>query len=507
LPGDSTLPVFIFNLIIMKTRYYIIIMTLLLAASVSAQDQTQAFRFSQYYPIGTARFQAMGGAFGAVGGDFTAASQNPAGLGLYRGSEFTITPSFTINNSTSNYQGNTSRDNVNNFSIGNLGLVSSYKTGRNNGLIGTTLSFGYNALNNFHSTTLIQGINENSSLLDNFAWHANNSNSLDIFYEELAHAAALLPLDTVAGTYWHDLEPDLSIGYDGYGEEQRRIVDRRGYVGEYVASAAMNFGHKLYLGGTFGLHAVRFYEDVYHTETDVDDLSPVFDSFRFGEYNSTRGYGYVFKIGMIYKPIHMLRIGASFHAPVVYNLTDDKFTDLNTYWDTNTGWEDGYESSGLFSKEYTLRTPYRASLSAAVVVGKFGLISAEYEYVDYSSADMDSPGYDFVDENIAISRDFGAAHNVMAGAELRVASTYFRAGVQYYMNPFTDDRNGSEIMVYSGGIGFRGNPVFLDLSYSLTTSSELYGLYQYAPEFEDGFERSFNDYNRSNIMLTLGYKF
>jgi long-subunit fatty acid transport protein len=482
-------------------------MTLLLTASVAAQDQSQAFRFSQYYPIGTARFQSMGGAFGAVGGDFSAASLNPAGLGLYRGSEFTITPSFNINNSTSHYLGSTSSDNVNNFSIGNLGLVSSYTTGRNNGLVGTTFAFGYNALNNFHSTTIMQGVNEQSSLLDNFAWYANNSSSLDIFYEDLAHSAGLMPLDTVSNTYWHFLEPYDAIGYEGYGQEQRRIVERRGYVGEYVASAALNIGHKLYLGGTFGLHAVRFYEDIYHSETDVQDEEPEFSSFRFGEYNTTRGYGYVFKVGFIFKPVHMIRIGASFHAPVVYKLTDDKFTDLYTYWDTNSGLEDGYVSSGMFSKEYTVRTPYRASLSTAVVLGKLGLVSAEYEYVDYSSADMDSPGYDFVDENIAISRDFGKAHNIKAGAELRLNNTYFRAGMQYYMNPFTDERNGSDIMVYSGGIGFRGNPVFVDLSYSLTTSSELYGLYQHSPEFEDGFERSFNDYNRSNIMLTLGYKF
>lgn len=491
----------------MKIRYYMMISVLLLAVSVSAQDQTQAIRFSQFFPVGTARYQALGGAFGAVGGDFTAASQNPAGLGLYRGSEFTITPTFSINNSTASYLGNSSRDNVNNLTIGNLGLVNSYKTGRDVGLVSATLAFGYNALNNFYTTTTMQGINNNSSLLDNFTWYANNSSSLDIFYEDLAHTTALMPYDTINNTYWHYLEPYDEIGYEGYGEDQRRTIERTGFVGEYVASAALNFGHKLYLGGTFGLHAVRFYEDIYHQETDTRDLEPDFSSFQFAEYNTTRGYGYVFKIGMIFKPVQMLRIGASFHAPVVYKLTDDKFTELDAYWDANSGIDDGYASSGLFSKEYTLRTPYRASLSTAVVLGKLGMVSAEYEYVDYSSADMDSPGYDFIDENIAISEDFGRAHNLRAGAELRLGSSYFRAGVQYYMNPFTDDRNGSDIMVYSGGIGFRGNPVFVDLAYSLTTSSELYGLYMHSPQFENGFERSVNDYNRSNIMLTLGYKF
>lgn len=478
-----------------------------LAASLHAQDQSQAIRFSQLNPIGTARYTAMGGAFGAVGGDFTSASQNPAGLGLYRGSEFTITPSYIINNSRSEYLGVSSKDNVTNLGISNLGIVSSYDSKRNNGVIGTTLAFGYNTLSNFSSTTLMKGINESHSLLDNFAYYANNNNELDGFYEDLAFQTYLMPYDTVSSSFWHYLEPYDAIGFDGYGEEQIRIREQRGYVGEYVFSAAMNVNHKLYLGGTFGLHAVRYYEDIYHKESDIEDLEPDFSSFTFNEYNTTRGYGYVFKIGLIYKPIHILRIGASFHAPVVYKLTDDKYTEMTSYWDVNSGYANESASSGLYSKEYTLRTPYRASLSAAVLLGKLGLISAEYEYVDYSSSDLDSPGYKFVDENIAISQDFGVAHNLKAGAELRLNPVYLRAGAQYYMNPFTDSRNGSDIFVYSGGIGLRSNQTFIDIAYSLTTSRELYGLYVYAPEFEDGFEKSVNYYNKTNVMLTLGYKF
>jgi hypothetical protein len=141
------------------------------------------------------------------------------------------------------------------------------------------------------------------------------------------------------------------------------------------------------------------------------------------------------------------------------------------------------------------------------LLGKLGLISAEYEYVDYSSSDLDSPGYKFIDENITISKDFGVAHNLKAGAELRLNPVYLRAGTQYYMNPFTDKRNGSDIMVYSGGIGLRSNQTFFDISYSLSKSSDLYGLYQHTPKFEEGFEKAVNKYTRSNVMITMGYKF
>jgi hypothetical protein len=487
--------------------YYIAIMFLIFSVSLSAQNQVQAFRYSQVYPVGTARYAAMGGALGAVGGDFSAASANPAGLGLYRSSELTITPSFNINNSSANYLGETTTDSDYNFNIGSLGIVTAFDRNRDEGLVGSVFSFGYNALNSFQSSTMMQGINNNSSMLNDFTWYANNSNELDPFYEELAFETGLMPFDTVDNNYWHDLEPVNAIGYDGYGEEQVRIVEKRGFLGEYAFSYAVNISHKIYLGATFGIHSVRYYEDISHYEKNLSDKVVDFESFSFGEYNTTRGTGYAFKIGVIVKPIHILRIGATFHAPTSYNLTDEKFTDIKTQWTSNSGYEDGYESSGMYAKEYSLRTPYRASASAALLIGKLGIVSAEYEYVDYSSADLDSPGYNFIDENIAISKDFKNAHNLKAGAELRLNPLYLRAGAQYYMNPFEDSRNGSDIWIYGAGIGFRSNQTSIDISYSLRTSSETYGLYQHSPDQVDGFEKSINDYKAANIMLTMGYKF
>lgn len=495
----------------MKTRYYITSIVLFLAVNAFAQDQSQAIRFSQEYIQGTARYAAMGGAFGALGGDFSSASQNPAGLGLYRGSEITFTPSYLINNSSSNYLGNTNKDNSTKLSISNLGLVSTYDTKRKQGLVSTTLAFGYNAMNNFHSKTLMQGVQENSldgsSLLDNFALEANKNNELDIFYEDLAFQTGLMPLDTNLNEYWHYLQPYPAINYKGYGQEQVRVLERRGYSGEYTFSGAMNFNHKVYLGATMGLKAIRYEEDITHRETDINDLEPSFESFTFGEHNSTHGYGVDFKIGVIYKPIQILRIGATFNAPTVYQLTDDKYTDLRTDWAANSGLTNEDLSTNVYSKRYTLRTPYRTSLSAALVLSKLGIISAEYEYVDYSSSDLNSPGYKFIDENLAISKDFGVAHNLKAGVEVKLNPVYLRAGAQYYMNPFADKRNGSDIFVYGGGIGFRSDKTFIDIAYTYKTRKELYGLYIYAPEFEDGFEKSVNKYHASNIMITLGYKF
>lgn len=55
-----------------------------------AQTMTDALRLSQYGLNGTSNYISRAGAIGALGGDLTAASYNPAGLGIYTSSEFSL---------------------------------------------------------------------------------------------------------------------------------------------------------------------------------------------------------------------------------------------------------------------------------------------------------------------------------------------------------------------------------------------------------------------------------
>ena len=47
------------------------------------QDLTDALRYSTGETQGTARFKSMSGAFGALGGDMSAVSINPAGSAIF----------------------------------------------------------------------------------------------------------------------------------------------------------------------------------------------------------------------------------------------------------------------------------------------------------------------------------------------------------------------------------------------------------------------------------------
>ena len=72
----------------MKTnRFHIAVGALMIAATAGAQSAFDLYSISQPGLKGTARFMAMGGAFGALGGDLSTLNQNPGGIGVYRSSE------------------------------------------------------------------------------------------------------------------------------------------------------------------------------------------------------------------------------------------------------------------------------------------------------------------------------------------------------------------------------------------------------------------------------------
>jgi len=482
----------------MKKYSFIALVFVCSFLSLEAQNAMQALRYSQYNPFGTARYSAQGGAIGALGGDLTSMITNPAGLGFYRSSEVSFTSSFYWTNTVSNFMGSSYEDSNMAFNVGSAGFAQGIAT-KNSGIAGFAFGVGYNTLANFNNWTTIRGVNDNSSLLDDFTWHANESpDDLNPYYEQLAFDSYLMPYDEAAGEYWHDMQ------LDGYGQDVYRQSQQSGYIGEYSLSGAVNFSNLLYMGATFGIHAVRFYEDIYHSETDVEDQVLDFNSFRFREFNSTRGVGYTGRFGMIIRPFHMLRVGATFHLPTYYYLTDEKYTDMNSTWDNGSGIPDtlAYSPNGLY--DYKLQSPFRANVNASLLVFNMVTVSAGYEYVDYSTSRLHAYDYKFIDENDQIKQDLQATHNVNAGAEIRISSIYLRAGAKYLMSPYSDDQNNAETFMYTGGIGFRSKQLIFDVSYSYANRREVQGLYAFEPGSN---EVSINDINNHNLMFTLGYKF
>ena len=79
---------------------------LALPLAVSAQTLYDVTPFQENDLTGTSRFISMGGSMGALGGDISVMGTNPAGIALYRRSDFSITGSLNFNNTKATY-GNT----------------------------------------------------------------------------------------------------------------------------------------------------------------------------------------------------------------------------------------------------------------------------------------------------------------------------------------------------------------------------------------------------------------
>src|SRR5687768_2156871 len=71
---------------------------------IYAQEPGDALRYSWITQSGTARNQAIGGASGSLGGEFSTMFMNPAGIGFYKTSEFVITPGYNIQKNKSIYK-------------------------------------------------------------------------------------------------------------------------------------------------------------------------------------------------------------------------------------------------------------------------------------------------------------------------------------------------------------------------------------------------------------------
>lgn len=487
---------------------------LLIACSAFAQDLTDALRYSNYKINGTARSAAMGNAFGALGGDFSSLSINPAGAAVYRSGEFTFTPSVGKISVDGTYLGNTTTDSKYNVSIDNIGYVTSILTGENSesGLVSLSFGLGFNRLGSFSMNMLAEGSNSNHSILDYFTYNVNNpvidSDDFNSYYEKLAWDTYLLNYDEQNGEYFNDITDN------NFGQSQRKTTDRRGYINEYLVSFAANFNHKFYVGATVGIHDVYFKENANLYEWDAKNNIPYFNDLNFNTYLKTTGSGFNIKVGAIYKPTNNLRLGLAVHTPTFY-----KFNDLydNNMSSSITYMEDG-ETENYYAEpdkegvyDYEIETPLKTILSGAYVIGKSGLISVDYEIMDYSSAKIKngSDGYNYYNENKDIQNAYKTVGNLHIGGEYRVNKNFsLRAGYENFPSVYkksylnVQNPNGkASYSTISGGLGYKQGNVFFDAAVKRIVNDEYLKLHPGAINMAE------YNISQNNVVFTLGYKF
>jgi hypothetical protein len=473
---------------------FLVIALAISTITLNAQNEIDALRYSTQNLSGTARYSAMGGAFGSLGGEFSALSSNPAGIGMYQFTEFTFTPSFNLNSNKSYYNNSHLSTYKSELSIANLGLV--FTIPQNNSVWKRiNLGVGWNQLANYNNTIKIEGLNSESSIVDRIIEVTNGtlsdelSNSKGNSYSQMAWNTYLIdPLYDNNGLI---IEGEYISNFSSNSKSQSKETESMGGMNEFLFSFGGSYKEKLYLGVTIGVPTIDYYEYSEYTERETSDTSNNLRQMLFSEEISAYGTGYNLKVGAIYRLTERIKIGGSLHTPTFFSIEEDYNTSITTFFkDSTLEYSMGY----LNPFNYDLITPLKASISTSTIFNNL-LISAEYEIIDYSTAEYLAT--DFENENLTIASIYQRTENIKIGAEMAIKPFVLRAGYSKYGSAFVAKDFSRENFSY--GIGINNGAYFIDVAYILSQGISEHLLYSEAPI-------SLVTTNH-NLLFTLGFRY
>ena len=484
------------------------ISAIIAASAVMAQSAEDALRFSQTYQQGTARSAAMGGAFGALGGDLSVLATNPAGMSIYKNGEFSFTPVFGNTHAKSTLNGFESEDDKFSFKLSNIGFVSSVHNGNESGFSGFAFGMAFNRLNDFSANNLVYGRNDNNSFLDYWAKRGtgDNPNKLNPYAEYLAYYCQLL--DSIAPGEYRSIHQRPRAGY---GQYQKYIQTVKGGINSWDFAFSGVYAEKLYFGASLGIQTVKYKLVSTYSEDDVNDVVD-YDFWDFKEEQEVRGTGINLKAGVIYKPLSFIRVGAAIHTPTYYSLNEKYYSYLTSQLDTDIDPEPWDCISDKSEYDFRLFTPFKAIFSGAFIVPNYGLISVDFECVDYSKCRFETneeDNYSFFDENETCKKGYKGTKNLRIGLEGLAGPVSIRAGYAMYGNPYKWVKDDIQRQIVSAGVGFNSESFSLDLTgtyHIFNTQYYLYGAPD-TPSYSDVTQAYDVNNNHLYIMATARFKF
>ncbi len=508
---------------------------MLLPGLVQAQSFTEtALLFSRVKPAGSARIMGMGGVQTSLGGDYSSALSNPAGLGMFNRSEFTISPGFYGANVNSEYLGNKTSDSKTNLHIPGFSLVFQTEQDGRKGFLSGTFAVSYNRINNFNQTFSYGGTNSNNSIIDFFTDDAYGINPSNFDYQNGGDNSYFNSLPGLAyNTYLIDnvgQDPDDNYVYgsplqtfddpnDIRNVNQNETVRTEGTQNQWNLSYGANLGDKFFLGAGLGLSTIRYRSEKQYSESDFFfELDPTYnplDRLDLVEELQIKASGINATLGAIYRPVDIVQVGLSYTTPTLLSVTDVYRAELTSEWNNFDYYGDGQtilnsenEYTDDIISEYSLRTPGKLSAGAVIFIGKSGFISADVDLVNYSGARYSSglSGISFDSDNESIKDAYQVTPNVRLGGEFRMDKFRFRAGGSYMPDPYKTEQNNSsrEITAISGGIGYRTQKFYVDFALVFSQGANTYRPYRVPTATSPLVTLD----NKTNFgMVTLGFPF
>ncbi|MCM1152783.1 MAG: outer membrane protein transport protein [Muribaculum sp.] len=425
----------------MKYKYLsMLAIAVSLPLAATAQTAVEALQFTRNDMKGTARFMSMGGAFGALGGDLSALSQNPGGIGIYRSNDIGFTLDLDAQHANATSQGYSLSTNQTKFLLNNIGAVFTLKL-NSDACPNINFGFTYNKSASFNRRYAGR-IPQLKTSMSNYIAAITNDDGNGLPYTEADMTSTgtfnpYFPNDGGIAAPWISIlgyqsylttptykpsDTDLNdphwVGQwnqghtAGYGEF---AVEEKGSIDSYNIALGGNISNIVYWGMDFDIINFNYSKSTVWGENltnaqveGKDGLELTNSNWRLNNLYQASGTGFNYKLGVIVKPIQELRIGFAFHTPTWYNLTEN-YTAWTTYrYGNMNGTKEVDANDGVPAQtDFNFRSPWRLVASAATVLGGKFILSFDYEWAGTTGSKFSTPNYNSYDYGYDNGWDWG----------------------------------------------------------------------------------------------------
>ena len=497
------------------------VIALLSFFTASAQNYAEsALQFSRTKPAGSARILGLGGSQTALGGDYSSALSNPAGLGLYNRGEFTFSLGFTDHQTSSSYYGTQTDDSRAIFNIPGFSYVWNFpKSGDK--FLGGSLGVSFSRVNDFNKAITYRGSNQQKSIIDYFIEQANGFTTEqfdpgEYHYNTPTGLGYQNYLIGPISSFDPEGPDDLYFTFAPYPNRQQEMEEIRikGATNQWSISYGGNVQDKFFFGAGVGISSLNYESQKMYRETF--DTTTV-QSLHLLEDLTIRGTGVNATLGAIVRPTEQLQLGISYTTPTLYGLTETYDASMSTRWNNYDYFGNGTTILGdnsdepiatdIVTSDYRLTTPMRLRGGVAFI-SEYGFITGDVEYMNPSRAKYKSEisSISFAEDNDDIKEVYQQSLNYRIGAEFRKDIFRVRAGYSLQTNAYKENIDAdNSISSISGGLGIRTKTFYVDLAIVHSASKT----YHYQPyTFSDGSGPIAELKDKTlNGVLTVGFTF
>jgi len=543
----------------MKSKYIFFAVSLFAALSANAQETYENAKLAGEDLNGTARYVGMGGAMEALGADISTIGSNPAGIGLFRRSNVSLSAGLLMQSDGKEF----SNGKKTNLSFDQIGGVYTTRTGQKSFL---NFGFNYHKSKNFdyilNAAGSLNGSSQNKQSYIKGILANENSGGFFVGKDKKGQNVGYVeaptlnnPSPNVASTwsqidylYWNNLIPDKNTGRLNYESASGYNLARAntGYIGNYDFAVSGNLNDRVYLGLTFGMKDVN-YKGYSEYRENFNNAGGVL----VRDERKITGSGFDITAGVIVRPVaeSPFRIGAYVKSPTWYDLTTSNTTGL-VYAQGTTN-KESYISN---SYDFKMWTPWKFGFSLGHTVGNYLALGATYEYENYANINsrVNNGGYydyyydqyyesSIPDKNMnahtkevlkgVSTLKLGIEYKPVSNVALRMGYNY--VGAKYANNgqkdpglaslgtsysSTTDYTNWGEINRFTLGVGYQVKKFNIDLAYQYSAQKGSFAPFSNVRDvtYTSGTTKitesniaSNTDVknNRSQLLLTLGYRF